>query len=328
MNKRRTPLAMPEIMVAPAAIEVVTAPPSLPAEQADNWLLGPALKARVKAAAEASWPIWEHRYRNIFLAWACDPFEAENGAWFRYAIVSRSPCPGVGWIELCCSSDMTGLPSITRESGGAFYDDSPDHPEGSIEWAKTSARAVKVRNFDSKDWDERSARVYEMTKRRDLPPGDPGVLDAPWKETLISLGYSAEDAHRLALRPTPAPPSPDLPGKLAAIKVLWLQPDHLSLWGIPYRMRDDVGQTPNHLRRAYDEWVQPPYGTFGSKRVDLSDWIWLGSPGWWGNLSKADRAVIEAWLAQPHVKASIPQGPGEWSYIDPDGDPPTGGGSS
>jgi hypothetical protein len=111
--------------------------------------------------------------------------------------------------------------------------------------------------------------------------------------------------------------SPELPGKLAAIKVLWRRPGTLCLYGLPYLMRE--GQSPYDLWRAHEEWKAPPPGHYGSKRIDLSDWIWLGSPGWWGSYSKADHAAIKAWLDLPHVKPCIPGNPCEWSPLDEPG---------
>ena len=271
--------------------------PDLPPEQTDNWLSGPTVKARLRAAADASWLIYERRYRNIFLTWACDPFESDNGAIYRYAVISRAPCPGVGWVELCSATDHPTCPSVTRESTGACYDGADDHPEGAIEWAKASALKVKAHYHEGQD-----------------------LIDERWVNILVGLGYSEWEAVEKAKLPMQPPSKPGLAGRLASVKVLWRAPDHMSLWGIPYRMRDEVGQTPNHLHKAHSEWRErrswgSPFP--GERNIDLSDWLWLGSPGWWGSWNSNDRALIEAWLAQPHVKACIPGNPGEWSYIDP-----------
>jgi hypothetical protein len=81
---------------------------------------------------------------------------------------------------------------------------------------------------------------------------------------------------------------------LATIKVLFRCPDTLALWGVPYNMRRDVGQSPGHLWRA----------------GQTKDWIWLGSPGWWGSLSPASQTAIKEWLA---ARADdIPENPYEW----------------
>ena len=319
MSKRNKPAstAMPNLTDAYDAMSAAgvtncrgasafaTATPSAPSEHVEKG-----------DDANDDWSLYEKL--DKFRTWACDPFTHTNGSRYRYAVVSRTPFPGLGWVCLVFTLPLPGeMPRVIDESRGAFYDDSPDHPEGAIAWAVASARAKKVREYDSVDMDEWRARVFERSKAKALPDGDPGVLDEPWKETLISLGYTPDEAHVLALRPTPAPLSPDLPGKLASIRVLWRQPDTLCLWGIPYDMRADVGQTPNHLWRAREAHVPPKPGHIGSKQVDLSDWIWLGSPGWWGNKSRADIDAIKAWLALSHVKQAIPSGPCEWSYIDP-----------
>jgi hypothetical protein len=102
-------------------------------------------------------------------------------------------------------------------------------------------------------------------------------------------------------------------GKLSTIRVLWRQPDSLALWGIPYKMRRDVGQQPYDLWKARRDYVAPKPGWYGSKQIDLSDWIWLGSPGWWCDTSKEDQAAIEEFLAAR--KDMIPRGPCEWCEL-------------
>jgi hypothetical protein len=91
--------------------------------------------------------------------------------------------------------------------------------------------------------------------------------------------------------------------ELASVEVLWRQPDTLALWGIPYGMR--AGQAPYDIWRARRD---------GPARVGVSDWIWLGQPGWWGDLSRERRAAVEAYLAalDPDV---IPGGPCEWAEV-------------
>ena len=83
--------------------------------------------------------------------------------------------------------------------------------------------------------------------------------------------------------------------ELKQIKVLYREPDTLSLWGIPYEMR--VGQQPRDLwHRRYE-----------------TGWIWLGSPGWYGSMSKADIAAVKKFVAKH--KDLVPQGPAEWSSL-------------
>lgn len=100
--------------------------------------------------------------------------------------------------------------------------------------------------------------------------------------------------------------------KLAPIQVLFRQSDTMCLWGILYRMRDEVGQSPADLVRA--EW--PPCGILSRKPAGIipTDWIWLGSCGWWGTLNKGEQIVIQNFLARH--KDSIPTGPNEWSYLE------------
>jgi len=315
MRKRRSskPIApaMPNVF---AAYDAMSAAGVLDCRETST--LKPQAESYAEKYPNDRWDLFEVLPK--FRAWVCDPFVYINGSRYRFAVVDRTPYSGLGWVCLVYTRPLRGaMPEVTDESGGAFYEGADDHPEGAIEWAKKSALAVKVRAYDSTDWDERMARVYDLKKRSALPLGDPGVLDAPWKDVLISLGYTPDDAHALALRPTPKPLTPELPGKLAAIKVLWRRPGTLCLYGIPYLMRE--GQSPYDLWRAHEEWKAPPPGHYGSKRIDLSDWIWLGSPGWWGSYSKADHTAIKAWLDLPHVKPCIPGNPCEWSPLDEPG---------
>jgi hypothetical protein len=100
---------------------------------------------------------------------------------------------------------------------------------------------------------------------------------------------------------------------LASIRVLWRQPDTMSLWGIPHDMRP--GQQPYDLWKASRDWKSPRPGWLGPRPIDLSDWIWLGSPGRWGNMTAEERAATEAFLAAL-PKDSIPGGPCEWTRLD------------
>lgn len=104
---------------------------------------------------------------------------------------------------------------------------------------------------------------------------------------------------------------PSMQEKLDSIIILWRQPDLLSLWGIPYRMRSDVGQQPYDLWKARRDWRPPPPGIIGgSKQISLDDWVWLGQPGWWCDMSAEDQKLVQAFL-EKH-KADIPQNPCEW----------------
>lgn len=229
--------------------------------------------------------------KPTFRAWACDPFTHTNGARYRYAVVSRDPFPGLGWVCLVYVAPLSGdLPRVCDESAGAFYDDAPDHPEGAVEWAKASALAKKAYWFDGEEW-----------------------VDHPWMESLIGLGYSHGEARVRAIRKPLAPSVPCLVDKLAEVRVLWRQPDTLALWGIPYDMRE--GQSPNDLARAHRNWEAPRYGSYGSKRIDISDWVWIGQPGWWGSWTSSDIAALKTWLASPRIAENIPGGPCEWTTL-------------
>lgn len=94
---------------------------------------------------------------------------------------------------------------------------------------------------------------------------------------------------------------------LDKIVVLWRQPDTLALWGIPYAMRNECQQTPYDLWRAAHEYRAPSTRAGQAKRVNLSDWIWLGSPGWWGGLLPEERTAIEVWLAPLAMLDLIPR---------------------
>jgi len=100
---------------------------------------------------------------------------------------------------------------------------------------------------------------------------------------------------------------------LSKIRVLY-RDVNMQLWGIPYDMRE--GQSPRDLQRAYEQYVPPRPGHYGSKRIELG-WTWLGSPGWWGSMSKARRAEVEDFLAW--FKDAVPSGFYEFSVL-PDED--------
>ena len=97
--------------------------------------------------------------------------------------------------------------------------------------------------------------------------------------------------------------------KLQTVKILYRAPDSLALWGIPYSMRP--GQAPRDLQRARDSYQAPRPGHYGSKPVDLSDWIFLGYPGSLGGLTAAETETIAAFLADKE----IPGNPYEWCEV-------------
>jgi hypothetical protein len=99
--------------------------------------------------------------------------------------------------------------------------------------------------------------------------------------------------------------------KLASIKILFRRDESLTLYGIPYNMRP--GQQPGDLWRAWRDYVPPQPGHYGSKNIDLSDWIYLGEPGWFDITDREEIDAIKAWLAI-HVN-DVPDGPFEWTTI-------------
>lgn len=50
----------------------------------------------------------------------------------------RTPCPGIGWAVP--TYDHLGRRTGLKTSGGAFYDDCEDHPEGAYAWAEAACR--------------------------------------------------------------------------------------------------------------------------------------------------------------------------------------------
>jgi hypothetical protein len=98
---------------------------------------------------------------------------------------------------------------------------------------------------------------------------------------------------------------------LTRIRILFMAPDTLTLYGIPYDMRE--GQAPRDLWRAYHEFKEPKPGHYGPKRVKL-DWTYLGEPGWF-NGSNEDHAEVLAFLAKH--RGNVPQNPFEWTTLEP-----------
>ena len=98
---------------------------------------------------------------------------------------------------------------------------------------------------------------------------------------------------------------------LNKIKVLFRDPNTFALYGIPYKMRP--GQAPGDLYRAHRDYVPPEYGTYGSKQININDWIWLGSPGWYGHLTTTEQVLIQAFLST--LGELVPHGPYEWCEV-------------
>lgn len=100
--------------------------------------------------------------------------------------------------------------------------------------------------------------------------------------------------------------------KLKSIKVLFRMPDSLALVGIPYDMRP--GQQPRDIWKAFRDYTSPKPGHYGSKQVDISDWIWLGTPGWFGDMTAEEVAAVKDFIAKH--RDDVPGNPYEWSRIE------------
>ena len=89
---------------------------------------------------------------------------------------------------------------------------------------------------------------------------------------------------------------------LAKVKTLYRHADTLALYAIPYDMRP--GQSPRDL------W----YSTaFGRQPGQWPEWLYLGSPGWWGHLDADSQRTITAWLSA--LGNRVPEGPYEWTVL-------------
>lgn len=106
--------------------------------------------------------------------------------------------------------------------------------------------------------------------------------------------------------------------RTTGIRLLWRQPDTMALFGIPYGMR--AGQQPRDLLPTIRDvrivkgkkvegmvigtrWGQTP-----------ADWVYLGSPGWWGSIPLEEQEEIGAFLFEIEKVSPgmVPGGPAEW----------------
>lgn len=62
-----------------------------------------------------------------------------------FTVGPRTPCPGIGW-KIACFDHLGRLAGFI-ESGGAFYDGEPDHPEGAYAWASTACKRYIDKNL-------------------------------------------------------------------------------------------------------------------------------------------------------------------------------------
>lgn len=83
---------------------------------------------------------------------------------------------------------------------------------------------------------------------------------------------------------------------LSRIQTLYMD-RNLSLWGIPYKMRKDIGQAPRHIQDA----------------GNTKGWIYLCNPGWFGNRTDEDVKEIKAYLER--VAEFLPHNAFEWCEV-------------
>jgi hypothetical protein len=99
---------------------------------------------------------------------------------------------------------------------------------------------------------------------------------------------------------------------LSSIRILFMAPDTLTLWGIPYDMRP--GQQPGDLWRAYRDWQPSDPRYFGGARMPKLGWIYLGQPGWYGSMGPERVAEVKAFRAKH--KGEVPESPNEWVRLE------------
>lgn len=94
--------------------------------------------------------------------------------------------------------------------------------------------------------------------------------------------------------------------RLETIRVLYREPDSLSLWGVPYEMRP--GQSPRDIF-GWRDGHEPRYRTDKT----APEWIWLGTPGWYGSYTRPQIEEIKHWIAVQGDK--VPENPCEWCEL-------------
>lgn len=93
--------------------------------------------------------------------------------------------------------------------------------------------------------------------------------------------------------------------KLRTIRVLFRTPESLDLYGIPYIPQGSPRDLYCRRRRDGNMEIVGP----------KSDWIWLGTPGWFGNYNEKQIGEIKAFLKLHHD--TIPGNPYEWAVLPP-----------
>ena len=107
---------------------------------------------------------------------------------------------------------------------------------------------------------------------------------------------------------------------LATVQILYRDPgDSLALWGILYNMRP--GQQPRDIARGHAERSEAAErnrrrGTPDAGPPELG-WIWLGCPGWYGDMPAVEIAAVKVWLAPLEAAGVVPGNPGEWCELNP-----------
>lgn len=101
---------------------------------------------------------------------------------------------------------------------------------------------------------------------------------------------------------------------LAAIRVVFLTPNSLTLCGIPYEMRE--GQEPRHLWKAAKEHKPYRVGDYHAPCVDWTDgWVYLGEPGWFGAMTREEIVLAKAFIARLEADGLMPGNAYEWSRL-------------
>jgi hypothetical protein len=85
---------------------------------------------------------------------------------------------------------------------------------------------------------------------------------------------------------------------LDTIETLFMRNDTLTLYGIPYKMRSNIGQEPRHLYEA----------------GNTKNWIYFGEPGWFGSMSQERMEAVKTFREK--YEDQLPQNPNEWCYLE------------
>lgn len=105
-----------------------------------------------------------------------------------------------------------------------------------------------------------------------------------------------------------------------SIKTVFRDAANGALWGIPYKMNHDIGQTPKHVwdgHRSPHPTKRPPvYVGFTIETPGPQlDWTWLGTPGWFGSMTEDERELAEEFVAKLKAEDMMPSWPGEWVEV-------------